>query len=99
MTPAGFLRKFVELNFLGLSKDYTFEVFESPQNIERWHFYEPSVMPHGIPEFLCMNFNVPLFLITSHETLWIIVSTTKLLAPKSLLMICLLAIDNYKIIL
>jgi len=33
--PAGFLRKFVELNFLGHSKDDIFEVFELPQITER----------------------------------------------------------------
>ncbi|KHO53387.1 MAG: hypothetical protein QT05_C0005G0005 [archaeon GW2011_AR13] len=40
--PAGFLRKFVELNFLGHSKGDTFEVFKLPQIAERWHFSEPS---------------------------------------------------------
>jgi len=35
-------------NFLGHSKDNTFEVFELPQIVERWHLVEPSRMPHGI---------------------------------------------------
>jgi len=38
-------------NFLGHSKDDTFEVFKLPQIAERWHLYEPSLMPLGIPIF------------------------------------------------
>ena len=36
---------FKKRNFLGHSKDDTFEVFELPQIAERWHFFEPLVMP------------------------------------------------------